>query len=337
MMRGIVMQDRPVDDINITESQKAGVIQFIKSNMRTEDVAKKPFRDKVSEFMQREFLFTKSDKQIKRYVAEAVSDIGRERAENIEKYQVDFILDEYLDFERADVLNTTLVNVNPNHIYLLRKAVGSYHYSIRNINQFKFPKSPTYRWAKWTSYFLDSITPNLKIPSMAGLYHLTPNQQMPITYRLMDSVDIWTVGQMIASRDLIRTADPNHSLEDIEAWLNYQPFSGVGEDRYISDVLAKRIPKLKTLREINMIAPLPAEEYDSEDLNSLERLGVPLIADLYMNICGLEGLEDYAKVWLLPSQQREIWLDYARANPDTMNPFINLSDPETGDFIQFEI
>ena len=47
------MLDRPVDDINITESQKAGVIQFIKSNMRTEDVAKKPFRDKVSKFMQR--------------------------------------------------------------------------------------------------------------------------------------------------------------------------------------------------------------------------------------------------------------------------------------------
>ena len=77
--------------------------------------------------------------------------------------------------------------------------------------------------------------------------------------------------------------------------------------------------------------------HDIEDLNSIERLGVTLIADLYMNICGLEGLEDYAKVWLLPSQQREIWLDYARANPDTVNPFINLSDPETGDFIQFEI
>ena len=130
-----------------------------------------------------------------------------------------------------------------------------------------------------------------------------------------------------------------NSLEDIEAWLNYQPFSGGGEDRYISDVLAKRIPKLKTLREINMIAPLPAEEYDSEDLNSLERLGVPLIADLYMNITSLEGLggTEWGKYWLLPSQQREIWLDYARANPDTMNPFINLSDPETGDFIQFEI
>jgi len=155
----------------------------------------------------------------------------------------------------------------------------------------------------------------------------------------MDSVDIWTVGQMIASRDLIRTADPNHSLEDIEAWLNYQPFSSVGEDRYIKDVLAKRIPKLKRLREIKWIAPLPAEGYEIEDLNSLERLGVPLIADLYMNITGLPGLggTEWGKYWLLPSQQREIWLDYARENPDTASMFWNLEDPETGDIIRFEI
>ena len=211
-----------------------------------------------------------------RYKEEIDTEFKKRLGEN--KYS----LDGYIDWEQKNFFDEF---VSPSHIPLLRSASFWYELRQSQYNKHQFPIMLTYRWAKWASYFLSAI-PNV--------YDYATHRKIGIT-----EVDVWAVGQTLASRDIMRAVGEDIEWADIEGWLSARPWErGTAEQGYLELIDKGKYISLKRLRSV--VNP---------EKTTIERIGMPFLANAFMTILSAlqlkdkEGFKDYDKCYLLPSQQ----------------------------------
>ena len=203
-----------------------------------------------------------------------------------------YSLDGFLDWEQKSFFDEF---INPNHIWMLRQGCFNYEVFVTKHSKYQFPHTVTYRWAKWASYFLSAV----------------PNPE-----ETLKELDVWTVGQALASRDLIRSIGGDaDNLADFEGWLMARPWESDKEMDYRYMISKGRYIPLKRLDRV--VNP---------EKTTIERIGMPFLANAYMNVLSapqLKDHDDYGKCYLLPSQQIEISKEAYGDKPPMMEVHIS--------------
>ena len=208
--------------------------------------------------------FSRSKKTIYRWIKEAVDEVNSVKGEQ------GFDIDSALDFSDTETMSDYRLNIS--NVPLLRQAFGYFNY---NNAEWSIDEVPTYRWAKWSTYFLDALPTDF------------------IKNKITDH-DVWTVGQYLASRDLDR--ERTHSqlntetatFKDVEDWLNYQPF--VDEDR-------NRMYQ-QSIKNESATALVPL--IDKSNYGTDVQATPDLLSNLFIHLCQFTGISGTG---LLPQDQ----------------------------------
>ena len=209
-----------------------------------------------------------------------------------------YSLDGFLDWEQKNFFDEF---INPDHISILREACFWYELNVTKYPKHPLPFTVTYRWAKWASYFLSAV----------------PN---PL---ILQGLDVWAVGQHLASRDLIRSIGGDaDNMADIEGWLMARAWEREEkEQEYLALINIGRYIPLKRIG--SAVNP---------ERTTMSKVIVPFLANGLMSVLSLPDLkdhEDYEKCYLLPSQQIKILNEEYDGDPPRMKILIhNFEDLE---------
>ena len=248
----------------LPDKEKAKVIDWIQTKYRQSKKGEHVPLSEVAKYLS-EIGFKRSTQTVYRWIQEA------KYAVDNQVVQTGFDLDAPLDFSDTETINDYRLNLD--HIPLLRRAVGFYDYSNAEwaINQM-----PTFRWAKFASYFLDAVVPTTR-------------------HDKVDPMDTWTIGQYLSARDKDRERVHSElraetaTFDDVESWLNYQPFEKNQGAKYQRSISNGSVTPLERL-------------HDDTRYGGDVQPTADLISDVFIHLCQLTGIYGAGQ---LPSWQYE--------------------------------